>query len=89
MPEPEKKTHKQNVREITEILGLMSSMGSIGFTMIGCILTGFTIGFFADRYILSGILGKETFVGVAVFTLLGIGAGFVNVYKFIMKKVLK
>ena len=73
-PEPlinEKRS--ENIREWTESIRLMSIVSNIGFTMIGCILTGFFIGLAIEKY----IMHKTNAIFVTAGTILGEKSGVV------------
>ncbi|MBP7654516.1 AtpZ/AtpI family protein [Candidatus Dependentiae bacterium] len=81
-PEPQ---NKNNLKELTESLRLMSIVSNIGFTMVGCILTGFFIGLAIEKY----VVHKTNAVYVVAGTILGVIAGFISIYKHILKKLIK
>ena len=79
MPEKIKK-----LKETTETFRLLSIVSNIGFVMVGCIITGFFIGFAINKY----LLDSKNMIVILIFTLLGVISGFYNVYKLIMNKIL-
>jgi len=74
----------KKIKETAETFKLLSIISNIGFVMVGCIITGFFLGFAINKY----LLDSKNMIVIMVFTLLGVISGFYNVYKFIMKKIL-
>jgi len=76
---------KKTITELAEILKLTSIVSNIGFIMLACIFIGFFLGFAFEKYILK----EQKIFFVAIGILLGIIAGFLNVYKYIINDILK
>jgi F0F1-type ATP synthase assembly protein I len=81
--ENEQQKREEKYKKLAEVLKLSTMVSNIGFTMVGCILTGFAIGFFIEKYFF-----QKNAIIVVLFTILGVIAGFVNVYKFIDRKII-
>ncbi|HPP88243.1 MAG TPA: AtpZ/AtpI family protein [bacterium] len=82
-------SREKKIKELGEILKLTSVVSNIGFTMIACIIVGFFAGLGIENFILKKYFGiKPNSIFVIIFTIFGVIAGFVNVYKFIQKKIL-
>lgn len=80
-----KKKEAHPLREFSNVMTMMSLVSNIGFTMIGCIITGLFAGIAFEKYIV-----KETnAVYVVIGALLGVISGFFTVYRHILKKIIK
>ncbi|MGM0471016.1 MAG: AtpZ/AtpI family protein [Bacillota bacterium] len=66
-----------NKEDMQQILQMMSLITQLGLIMISSIGIGFFIGNYFD-----GLLGLP-FICTALFTLLGVAAGFLGIYKHI------
>jgi ATP synthase protein I len=63
--------------DMKEILKMLSMVSQIGLIMVASIVIGFFIGKFIDSFL------GFSFIFTAIFTLLGVVAGFWNIYKSI------
>lgn len=66
-----------NKEDLREILKMLSMVSQLGIIMVVSIIIGFFIGRFIDDFL------QLTFVFTAIFTILGVLAGFWNVYRTI------
>jgi len=80
-----KKNSENPAREYSNVLGMMSIVSNIGFTMIACVIVGLFAGVAFEKY----VIHKTSAVYVVIGSLLGVAAGFISVYKNILKKFIK
>ncbi|MBI4970670.1 MAG: AtpZ/AtpI family protein [Candidatus Omnitrophica bacterium] len=59
-------------------LGLVTQLGLV---VVVCILTGFFVGLYIDKKCSSSP------IATSIFTIVGIGAGLINAYQLIMRKI--